>query len=468
MTERKNKSYYLSITVALIFLLNPNFNMIDILPDFVGYFLLARAIGGLSELLPYFYETKSALTNLGFVTLARIPAMAVMYANMYTGRDIVPLFTLVFSVIEVALLIKAVINGSMALYYLGERSEAKSLISPLKFFRRSVKAESVKNMTLFFVIAKAALNTIPQFCLLSNSDGSQISKYLFPILEMSGMLICLILGIVWFVFVRKYLSVIKKEGQIAEGIRAIAGEEKLENLEMQKQAKSMNYTLIFFATASLFSFDIAFEQTNNVNILPHFIYGIMLLIVGWRLLSSKYKRPLLLSSAAYIVTGVIGQVFTGKFFSQFSYVDLADSKAAKSAYLPVEVCGALEFIFFLALAAVMAFGFRDFIKAHTGISPDSERYGITTARMHKKLCIKAYALFTVSALVQLSKCLNTFFHGNVTTYFTETAEIQTEPMLPWFGVVVFALTVIYVGYSFYYLWEIRDEVKTKYSETEKA
>ena len=472
MTERKTKSFYTHILLALVFLLNPNFNMIDILPDFVGYFLLARAIGSASELLPYFYETRTALTNLGFVSLARIPAALVMYANMYTGRDIVPLFTLVFSVIEVALLIKAVSNGAAALYYLGERCEAKSLIAPFPFLGKEVQAETVKRATLAFVIIKAALNVLPQFCLLTYStDNAQLVRFqnmLFPYLELSGMAICLILGILWFTLTKKYLSVIKAEGKVAEGIFALAGEEKLAALDTKSRVKSICRTLIFLAVTSLFSFELAFEETGNMNILPHFIYGIMLTFVGWRLFSAKYRVPLAITSGTYVVLGVIGAFFQGSFFSQYTYLDLAEGSAARAAYLPIEVAGAFECVSFLALAAVMLFGFSDFIRQHTGISPDSDRYGITSQRRHKALCVKGIILFCIAALVQLAKCLNVFFLGQVTVRFSEGGVMLAEPMLSWFGVVVFALSAAYVGYSFFFLGEVREEVKMKYQSEDSS
>lgn len=472
MNRLKLKSFYGHITVALVFLMNPNFNMIDILPDFIGYFLIARAIGTLSELLPYFHEAKSAFTNLGFVTLAKLPATLVMYANMYSGRDIVPLFTLTFTAIELGLLIKAVSSGASALYYLGERSEAKSLIAPFRAFGKDVPVEAVKNGTLAFVIIKASLNIIPQFCLLTYStDNVELIRFLnslFPILEISGMAICLAVGILWFVFIRKYLTLVKSEGKVAEGIEALIDGERLSEISAKTKAKSLNFTLIFLALSSLLSFELAFEETGNFNILPHFIYGIALTLVGWKLFGEKRRRTLCIASAIYIIIGVVGQFFQGSFFSRFQYLDLYDSTAAQGAYLPVVICAALECLAFLWLASVMALGFADFIRENTGATLSKENKGALDS-LHRTLSKKGYLLFGIAALVQVAKALNTFFLGQVTVRFAEGGTMLTEPMLSWFGVVVFVLTAVYVAYSLYYLSEVREEVKMKYeSEANKT
>jgi hypothetical protein len=45
----------LAITVALILLFNPSINVVDVLPDFIAYFILARIFDGPSVAAPYFY-----------------------------------------------------------------------------------------------------------------------------------------------------------------------------------------------------------------------------------------------------------------------------------------------------------------------------------------------------------------------------------------------------------------------------
>ena len=68
-TEKKQKSrVYTSVTVALVFLFNPNISVIDILPDFVAYFLLARAFLYASDCAPYFEEARIAFKSSGIIS----------------------------------------------------------------------------------------------------------------------------------------------------------------------------------------------------------------------------------------------------------------------------------------------------------------------------------------------------------------------------------------------------------------
>ena len=131
----KIKKAYPLIVVALIFLFNPNANLIDVLPDIASYVLLIVAIGNLTETVPYLAECKGALVKLSLVALVKIPAFTVMYSNMSFGKDIVPLFTLVFVTLELILLYSAVSNAYNALSYLGERTDSKSVRDPFPIGR---------------------------------------------------------------------------------------------------------------------------------------------------------------------------------------------------------------------------------------------------------------------------------------------------------------------------------------------
>lgn len=157
----KKRAIFPKITLALIFICIPNINIIDFLPDFVAYFLLWSIIGELDRMLPYFAELKTALKRLGLVTLIKLPATLVMFANLHTGRDIIPLFTLIFSVIELILIIQAVNLAYSALSYLGERSGASSLIMPFKVLFGRMSTDTLRSVTCVYAVLRAALAFIP-------------------------------------------------------------------------------------------------------------------------------------------------------------------------------------------------------------------------------------------------------------------------------------------------------------------
>ena len=110
--------------LALLFILTPNVNMVDILPDFIGYFILLRTFMPLSDRIPYFDAVTSYVKRLMYLSLLRIPAfilMGMIKGENYTGNDQTALFTLIFAAAEATLTLYLIINLYQAFSYLCER-----------------------------------------------------------------------------------------------------------------------------------------------------------------------------------------------------------------------------------------------------------------------------------------------------------------------------------------------------------
>ena len=192
------KKHYTAILFSLLLLSNPNFHTVDILPDFIGYFLMAGAIGHAADIAPYFSEMRTWLNRLGVITLVKLPATLVMYSNMHTGRDIVPLFTLSFAILELICLLALISNTYSGLSYLGQRSDVNSLISPIKVFGIKVTTNGIKGFTTLFVVVKAVLNTLPTICLLTYTDANmaRLAQTVYGPFELISIATVLLLGIV--------------------------------------------------------------------------------------------------------------------------------------------------------------------------------------------------------------------------------------------------------------------------------
>ena len=54
MTKAKKLLSPALFILASIFLFNPNVNLLDLLPDFIGYILILRALAGIEGLVPHF------------------------------------------------------------------------------------------------------------------------------------------------------------------------------------------------------------------------------------------------------------------------------------------------------------------------------------------------------------------------------------------------------------------------------
>lgn len=464
------------LILCLFLLHNPNFNTIDIFPDFIAYFILARLTKRYSECAPYFAEFRSACIKLGFVTLAKIPAMFIMLSNMRSGRDIVPLFALVFATAELALLYPAIKNGFSALFYVSERSDLHSVTASYKFMGIRVSPEFMEMATLVFVSAKAIMSVLPEFCLLTFGTDVTIFRLrsLYPVLTVFSLLSVLILGIAWLLLARGYIRAIHKEGGLGDAVTAIAGIEKLARLERERAVKKKLGILTILSIASLFTIDIVFDEVSNgAPIIPRCIYILLMMFAAYAIFEQQRdKRMVLTSGALYSAVSLIQHFFVYNFGSQYSFSDFITDTGvignARSAYLPVEICAPIEALLALVFSLALARGFVRFLTNNTGISAYSAGYGKRNKEFREQMTIKGYIYAFSPALIALMKCINVFFRANVQLIYSDPDDI-TQPAIvassvPWFGMVIIAVCVAYVFYSFYFISEVKSEVKMKFSD----
>ena len=465
----KRKS--LIIVLSLLFLANPNINLIDILPDCISYILLLLVLRGAMGEVPYAAELKDALRKLTLFTAIKIPAFFIMYSNLKYGRDIIPLFTLTFSALELIYLCYAIGNCFRMLGYIGERTDATVTIEPFKISRRgrhTMHPTALKTFTFIFVFAKAIFNLLPELLLLTQEDVTLRMKLseAYPAVLVSCFLIGIIPCLIWLKMALGYVRALKESQTF---INAVASFEKVDLPEEEKRKnreKMILNSLSAIALSSLFTFDVVFEDFSSGNLLPHFIYGIIIYISLIKISDTKSQRIALSSVAIpYIVSSTITHILISRFFETYQHIDLKYSSIAKSEYLYIEIAAVCECVLVVMLLIISAITFADFIKNNTGTSPTSSEYGEFQKRDHTRLIIKGSVLFAIPALINILKCINVFSKAAVKIAFTDNrADGFATSSMPWMGTVIFGLCVIYTIYAFYCISELSSEIKFKYSK----
>ena len=465
----KIKKAYPLIVIALIFLFNPSANLIDVLPDLVSYVLLIVAIGGLSETVPYLAECKSALVKLALVALIKLPAFTVMYSNMSFGKDIVPLFTLVFVTLELILLYSAVSNAYSALSYLGERTDCRSVRDPFYVGRKkSVTPEQLRSLTLIFLAARGILNVAPEMLLLTPEDTA-LRKSLaqaYPAVLVLCIIASLIIGCIWLKHALKYASAIRDGNDLSDAIRSLEHVGSEEEMSTKDKLKRLNASLLLLSISSLFIFDITISDFGGYNILPHFIYGILLFAALYNVSSkSSIKRNMLIGTAGYSLSSLIGYFLTVRFFDSYTYVDIEYSELARGAYLPIKIFAVVELLFALFMLFSATVATIDFIKEHTDVSPSDPSYSKTNEKNHRSTVRSTLPVFVIAAVIAVLKCANVFIKQSSVIIGTaiNNEGIPTSGV-PAMDTIIFLASIIYVICCFVKSSNLKDEVNFKYGK----
>ena len=461
--------------LSLVFLFNPNINIIDFLPDFVAYFILAHLMEKAADSAPYFEEARRASIKLAWISFAKIPAFFLVFfirSNNTLDNDVFAMAGTVFAVLEIIFLISLIKNISSALFYLGERGSAAALITPFpisKNGQREMRPEDLRTYTVMFAICKCLLYALPEFLLLSGTTSSGVlmpaplSRF-YPI----TLLISITLGFI-ISRAKKYVRAILLEGKFTSSLKFLARADSEKKFETKVKLRSVKSSLSLLAISTVFFFKLALKETEMINVLPHFLFGVLFLIALYKLKkhSTASFKPVFFSGILYSVVSLIYFVLSVNFLSKYDYSNLINNPAVKGAYIPVIILAVIEFISFTAFAILSARFVYGFIYSNTGVEPTSERYKRTEAGYHAEIKKKCNIMIGSGILAALVNCIDVILYYNaqkILSDVNDTAVTVITSSVPWFNVIITVSTLFFIGYTVYFTGVLKEECELKYSK----
>lgn len=482
--DRKRTTFYSLLTLSFVMLFNPNITIIDLMPDFIAWFILAKLFEHAANSAVYFEEARVAFLRLGWLSLARIPAFFIVLfirSHDVLDNNIYALASLSFGVAELILLMQATKNIFAGLFHVGERTEANALIAPIKVSeRRYVPAESIKEFTYFFLICKTVLYVLPDmFLLMRVSDRGVIiplSSY-YPYVFLASQALGYTLGTVWLIRIRKYARAVYEEGLFNAGLNSLAREDAYAQYDLKKKLRSVNRALLLISLASISTIEITFNSfdgalanaLNGINLMPHFIYGLLMLFALFIIKKHTTIGPIpFITGAAYCISAFATYAFSVSFYSKYDLDNLfkADyflQESAVAAYNVIEILTLIEFSLLALFLVFFTLAMRRFVLENTGLDPKSERYGRTDIKYHSSLVKKLYIIMGLGIIAGAMKCIYVFVNSDVQKIFTEQGLVFTST-LPWFHTTVTIAAVIYLAFTIYNNSILKDEIKLKYTE----
>ena len=473
----KVKTRYRWVIFGLCLLFIPAVNVLDVFPDFIAYFILAGVLSHGVNKLPYFEEARTAFIKLGFINLCRVIAIVLILrirAINYDDTDIYAMMTLLFGIVESIYLFPAISNLFDALFYLGQRSDSQAILAPVRLIGRKISTDTIKNLTYFFAGARAVLALLPELCYMSGTSktGTAIITHpyahLYPLVLAICFTLSLIIGIVWLVATAKYSRAIGRENLYYTSIDALVTEDRRPEIENKVKLRRSCSALNIMMLASLFTLEINFDNFGDLNILPHFIFAI-LLVSGLRHLTSKTKYTTVASlvTIGYTAVSLVGHGLLIAFFEKWeSYTEIKRIPAAAQEYDLIKALSVVEFVFAAALIITVMLALKSFVENNTKIAPNAEGYGIPDRDFHRSLFRKNIIYTAFGILATASKAVQVFLNGgsdyeHVDSALGDITSIQVTA-LPWFGLAMTVLALLYTGSALYFFGILKDELKMKY------
>ena len=580
------------LTLALITLINPNINVFDFLPDFIGFFILAKFFERASVSVPYFEEARVDFLRLAYVSIAKIPAFILITfvrGQNTLDNDILCLASVSFAAIEIILTVKAARNIFKALFYLGQRSDASALISYSPYFKRGVirsvalsaltlgvyniywlyktvkaqralkgytrggalellcllfvpfyflywwysrgeatkaeleacrseyklggvvfllasipfggvislalmqralniipeerfarekkQAEELRSLTVIFFVVKALAYALPTFVLLTRTENVSgiptlvTGSNLYPYALILSLLLAGAAGLVWILHMRAYVVAVKLEGKFHEGVLALQSSDDEVTLKEKVTKRRLFRVFGAFTVASALTLELTLNNLEEINIIPHFLFGIVftaaLFMLSGVMKMKVFERAIaLVAGGGYILISIIFYILQTNFLAVYDYYELYfPTPGPGTLYTFVCVAAFFELCAYGLLMALFAVFMIRFVKGRLGITVTDSRYSLQDRDYHRSFIIKTLIAAVIGFAAGLTKFISVMLHFNVKFIISDSSDSVTSPVvssgIPWFGVVVGAAAIGYFLYTLYYFSTIKDELNGK-------
>lgn len=396
------------LILGFVFLANPNINIIDILPDAIGCLLIYAAIFKAGDLYSEMEEAKRGFLTLFWISVSKLPAFLLMFWITGVSVDettIRLVFAFCYAVAETVFGIRAFRllfdgfgyigtrrDGGAFLYYRVVREERTKQLKNGKVKTipaRIWRLESLAGATNVFLIAKAALYTLPEVTTLASQnslgditpEGRALVNF-YPLLVGMAVVLGCIFGIVWLYKICAYVSRIAKERDFFADLTA-----DYESTVLPRRGifavRRINIFSMFVSAAAILSADLYLDTVNR---LPDFLSAILFFIaacvVAREIGGAKWLK---LASLAYLATSLATFVLMLRFTNEYVYSAVHKIARARELYLPYAVSNAVTQIAFVAVVLALASVIMRVVRAHTGI------HTVTDVASGKKPLEKVYA-----------------------------------------------------------------------------
>lgn len=446
------KMTFMPLAVACIFFFNAFINIIDIIPDFIGYIIISSALVKFAYLNSDIEASSKLFRYMIFVDVSRYATLMWIFGVTFgeEQNSSILLATFVYAIIEVIMLVMAfgkLFNGLIDLGYVHENT---SVLGSKKPNGRSY-TEKIKASTILFIIVRAAFSVLPELSVLTVTEyieGSFV-MYLYEYIgTMRGLsfVFVTICGIVWICKIFRYFKGVTKDSAFCNALVNRYNTEVVpsEAIFVKRQMTVFASMLVF---AAAFMIDVRFD---GVSIIPDTLAVVFIVIAIFavkKLVNVKTKIVFLIT-VFYAVATALRTAIEYYFFAEYYLGAVYRSPDAYKAYCVMCAVSIVTVVAQLLLVVCIFIILYKIIDGYTGFTmgEDKVRSEAKLNALHKELKRKIITLVIGSVIFIASESFYIF--GNVSYGFADE--------VAFFGSALFMFSIIKS------ISDVREEIDAKY------
>ena len=358
--------------VALVFLCNPNWHGVDLLPDFVGYALMLRALRRLGAADESFGEGCRLFRRLVYLSVARL--IGVAWIVLGTGRDNRPvlLLTLCFAlgVLELLAVFPACYQLFHGLSYLALRMGGQATLAPARGGSSTDVTDRASLNCRAFAVIKTALCVLPELASLADASYRQglvvVDWYRYiNLFRMAALLLGTLVGVWWLVGMVRYLGRIRQDETLWCALLDHCEQYERVHPERipQRHLKQLFWLLVL---SCVFCIQI---YISSLHLLPSVLTPVLLLAALGVIRRYLPPATTVAAAACYGVHAVISGVsyaLSTQFFLQYDIYALYRNEQVYTAYRRVLTASVIEAVALTLSVVATAMVLRELIRRYTG------------------------------------------------------------------------------------------------------
>ncbi len=343
-----------ALIAGFIFLFNPNINVMDFIPDFIGLWIVCAGLKKLAQINSDIAEARKLFFKLSIVELLKTLSIMFISSNDSTGYL---LFAFVFGVIECILFTLSIREFFIGIENLGMRHSSSAVLASKTSRKGRVRdvSTSLERFMLVFYYIRTIFAVLPEFTELQSDTLISNHRIIFSqfkgIFYMFGGIVVLILGVIYIKKVVSFFSACRRDEPFVRSL----GESYDAFLSINKNYEHsgrMKLVLVLYAVAAL----LTYNPTNDGLIELPLVFCGVLLIVCALFLAKRTKRALIVLPIAGVMSilSVIDYIKKDTFYTDNTkFEDIFHMDAAMDAYLPINNLALIEYILLIAAFACL-------------------------------------------------------------------------------------------------------------------
>ncbi len=445
--------------LAFVFLFEPNYTLVDILPDFIGYFLLCLGLSNLADINPRIEE---AVSHFKFGILISLLKYLALYLKngIFSAEEqslVLLIFVFVFDTAELVILIPAYKKLFDGLTHLGTMQDSKAVFcTSVKKDGKGIKSitEKAYAFTVICLLVSSLATTVPE---LTSLIGNSYYDFIV-ILRVFLLVLSLAVGIFWLSYIERYFVRLKNDKAFINRLGDIYLEQKRENPDKYTLRRIKDAVFILTVGAAL----TVCLYVDNFSLIPKLL-PCVILSLGILMLRKESKSFLL--PCIFLILSGITALFADEaargFYAEFEpYAVNRDLYAYKAFYSMAAVRIAAELVFFAGIVLLVLL-LRQVFLHHSGISS----VGNTNAEAKRSFGSRAIFLLISSALF----CAGSIFQVLAQPFYRIDGKmLQSEGWFYYYSTVfAIALSIIFAAALISLLSFIGTEAEHRYRIEQK-